>query len=415
MPCEHPTKGTRGLSFDASIFVPGASFHSINTLSKYTSTNPEAPIICSNERLEDASIHPPFDSFDLADRLDTFIKGADGYSSVVGSFLPLILRDFVKPVWSSLNVQKKSCMNVLPEVCAFPCTPIPRTWVPASFESSYFLCKTFSNKWTLVDSCHLHESSMKVRSIPDELQRFMASINSFPSRGSSSIVFDSALGHAYLVEVDWCNDQVFVYQYSHQGGLVPLATIDELSPGAVHIHGISGGNLILSAGADIFILSLTGTVARRQIRGGPLNYGDTERLPVSTQTVVPMVSIAGRVMYLAGGSLYSSSCELGVSENRILHLSNRNIKYVSLSYDSEKDVVALVGFDYRANISRQYITLFDPKGLFVLSTQEVPDCPPLSIVSTAIDPISNCTIVVGRCNGRSRQGAVCQAFPPLYN
>ena len=407
------------MSPTAPEFNPGAKYHSIYTQKSRVSrrsTPTTVDKISSSSSSTPSSSRSSCQHPDCRDnptaRFDAVMSGVDGVFPEVSTFLPHLIGEYVQPTWQGICVCNRSPVSILPEVCAFPMIPVPVCWLSSNHKASYFLCKTFNGQWTLVDVSLIHDASVVPKAIPKQLRDLVGAVNAFPTRGSSTILFDDTTNDAYLVEMDWCNDKVFAYRFGPKASaLVLVNQISSLPPGAINAYGISRGKMILSVGLDIHTIRMDAEHERSVISTAFSTPSSAVKCPISTQVVVPTIGLDDQVLYLCEGALWMALSD-GSERNRIHH--DERVRYVSVCSDTRTNTLLLVGYDNHSPRT-QYVTLFDTLSRFVVSKTEVRDAPPLSIVSVGIDPITSNAIIVGRCTATARHGAVSQSFTPLYN
>jgi hypothetical protein len=389
------------LSAQAYEFVPGAVSHGSHL---YKVTSIENALV-TQSRVQSAADSDSKDDTKLirsrAIHKCTLVRPG------LSSFFPSIMQEFLEPVWSSVSVDARSCPSILPEVCALPPVALSASFSEVSLNGCYFLCRTFSGKWTLVDSCHIKDSSVKIRPVPERICRLLRELNGFQPKGSVHVLLCPSTQSIWITDVDWCRDEIHVYRFTSECALRSDTIIKNLPPGAVHVYGITvTKHLILSIGTNIAVISTTNPSDRKFVWNSLIRQ--PENTPVSTQLVVPHL-FNDRVCHLSNGEVWLSA--LTSSEKRCI-VRKSQIKYVSLSLELKSQTIVAVGYHGH----RQYLTLIDSNAHFEMSTTEITcDGIVLSIVSAVVDPVNLNTVIIGRSSGRSNMGALCVSFPPEYN
>ena len=328
-------------------------------------------------------------------------------SPVLSSFLPLVLEDFVQPIWTRVDVARKSQPSILPNVSSFPTVPIPREWshCPHS-RANFILCRAFSGSWTLVDVDHVRNGSLPARDIPVSLTQLLVFLNSSHSSGCVSVYFDA--GRCCIVEIDMRRELILVTKFCVDTGPSPAIEVTSVPPGAVNICGAFQGRLFLSVGCVLYVVH---DGVWRKVSDQISVPKSARRLPVSIQNIVPCFGADELVYFLSGGILMSSPV-MGIAREVFVH---EHTAYVAAAVDVATNVIVLVGYDTRESVDTQYITLFDVLGKFVIAKHSVALPPSMSLVSVCIDPVTTDVVVIGRGTDTGRHGAICYVLPAVYN
>ena len=322
------------------------------------------------------------------------------------SFLPLLIDEYVRPIWQRINSSLKSPTAVLPEVCSFPVTPVPADWFSKDLPGSGFLVgKTYSGSWTIIDSDLVRNPSATCRQTPKPLLDLAVRLNEQSGTSASAVVvFDETEHRIVLLDMDWASDKIVITDLSD----VKRKEFGEVTPGAISIAGIHDGNLILSTGQDIHVMHPDGK--SWTVTNALTPASSDRRLPLSTQSVAPFIANQ-QIYFLSGGSLWRASKG---GERNPVHRKD-NVAYVSILFDRKSNLLVLTGFDTRVGVDIKYVTLYDIPGRFVISTSEIESPFAASIISTAVHPETSELLFVGRSDRFARYGSLCYSVPPLYN
>jgi hypothetical protein len=327
----------------------------------------------------------------------------------IHSYLSIMLNRFLEPMWQGVLPNRMSALSILPEVNAFPITPIPVSEPRRACVHAFILCKTFGGKWTLVDSSTIKDSSQVSRTVPSDLTGLLGRLNRITGlSASATAVYDDRLNMIRVIDLDWCSEKLVLHDIP-AGELTAASTeISMPACGAVRIAGIHGDRILIAIGVDVLILSPGGIWCA--IKGILSPVECSKRLPISTQTVAPFIDDDGSVYCLRNGQLLRGSA----TDTAVAH-SRPDVGYVSLCYDQNTHTLVLIGFDSREHISTQYVTLYDVRGRFEVSTTAIPRDSWPSIFSVTIDPITSDVVFIEKCEAYSRYGSICYSIPALYN
>jgi hypothetical protein len=307
----------------------------------------------------------------------------------LSEFLPSILGSFLQPTWYGVGAQKASRISVLPNVGAVATVVVPQCWLCDESGNSYIVCRDFSGKWTIVNTEWIKDvkADSGGDNSPCGLTRFINKVNASITRHTSFVLFDNDNG--YIVEHDFINDKLFIYVYNQcQDILEPVTCISSLPPGAVNIHSIKAGTMVISTGSVFHLYDLTDSINEddeaRWKQLNPPNHpsspigNQSVKLPVSTQQIVDCDR--GSYVYLSSGSVWLVS-KSNVCPIVLFDREATGIHYVSIC--SGADSILLFG--YSDDISAPFLTLVDMKSIATrphsaISNTQIQLNLPLSIV-----------------------------------
>ena len=387
------------LSADANVFVPGVKSHHI------VERDLESP--------------PVTISFLGPGRLNspTGVQASNGQGFLelwfsdrhpeMCPFMPKMLREYLQPTWQGIEIDKISPMSLLPDVCTSGFAPVPRLFTESDgLESSFFICRTTSGKWTLFDSDAIRDPSRGCRTPPTRVSSLVQRLNALANVSAAAcLVFDEGETVPRLVDFDFVREVVIIHDIEVRG--VPVEHVLQ-AQGAVKIAGMYQGSLLMSVGNDIHILRPSG--AWSTLSNAISSHTITKRIPVSIQSLANVIDQSGNLFVLRQGALM---CFSESNSGTVAH-NPGNICYVSLTYDPASDVMVLLGFDTREGNNTRYITLFDVKGKFAISTTAIADTENCSIVSIGVDPITSDIFILEKTSAFARLGVVCYSIPALY-
>ena len=392
-------------SKNANVFVPGALYH----LSKPRESSSNLALNSNTQANVNVDAQIPIKESILL-RLEEFGRILQHRNPDIHSYLPSILNQFLQPIWQGVLPNQMSTLSILPEVNAFPITQIRAIRSPQAAGLGFILCKTFSGKWTLVDSSTIKDSSQVSNNVPNELTELLRRLNRLAGlSANATAVYDQRDCRIRVIDLDWCNEKLVIHNISP--GEVSATTKEFSIPacGAVRIAGIHGDRIILSLGTDVYLLSDGGVWCG--IRDMISQVTGSKRLPVSTQTVAPFIDDDETVYCLRNGELVRGSDSV---DTAVVH-SKINVGYVSLAFDPRTYMFVLIGFDIRENVNTQYITLYDVRGRFEVSTTAIQRDYWPSIFSVTIDPLTSDVLFIEKCEAYSRYGSLSYSIPALYN
>jgi hypothetical protein len=349
----------------------------------------------------------------LATKTAGLLEMVDKLYPETSSFFATLLSDFVKPLWQGVTSQAISQTAVLPEVCSFPILPIPHSFFAGQeVTEGYFIGKTYSGFWTIVDATLVRNPSSTSRAVPAVLLDLVFRLNSRAKTSPSAVVvFDEGSKKVVLVDLDWTSEKIVVVEMNDPKGYESTyqKEFSAVASGAACIAGIHFGNVVLSTGNDIHVISPDQSTWSLIDALAPPKV--VRKLPISTQTVAPFIDKDGYVYYISSGSLWRGHKN---GEKTLLH-EQENVVYSSVVYHSKEQVLVIVGFDVREGLNVQYVTLFDIPGQFIASIDPIVNPLMTSIISTVIDTSSSEVFFVGRTSQYARYGSICYSVPAIYN
>lgn len=327
-------------------------------------------------------------------------------------FINIILDEFVSPMWTTVSCTSVSQTTILTQVCAFPVAFVPRSW-SNSVLGDFLVCRLFSGNWTLVNTCHLFGETIHV-SIPARLQVLLVALNAFDSRSNITLIFEPESGVAFLSEIQFNQDIMFVYTFDEETCSFKLhKTICSIPPGAVHVQGMHKGKLIFTVGCSIVIEDILGSASVKTIPDALLAGIRELQAPVSVQGVVPFVTPAGRILYLSDGCVLATEVS-GLKETKCV-LRDPQVTYVALACDFKSMRAVVIGFGRQNRNHIQYITVYDLCAEFVVSTVSCHQPHYSSIISVCINPANSDVTILGRSNQSAQHGAISYTYPSVYN
>jgi hypothetical protein len=346
-------------------------------------------------------------------RKETYLTGVIRNYPELSTFFPLLIDEFLRPIWCGVNHKLRSQTAVLPELCSFPIIPVPHEFFGAGTPATgFFLGRTYSGLWTVVDF-NLVTNPAAARSPPRRLLHMLVLLNSASKASSSAVVaFDANSGKVRLIDVNFADDKIVITDVCDNSGAAPYLNPRELphiAPGAVCISGLYDGKVIFTIGSDIHVLNQDG--ASWSIKNALKPPVSTGGIPISTQSVAPFLDSEGRLFFLTDGSLYVG-CSSGTME---LLYSQNGVAYISLVFDSKSDILVLLGFSRNGMRDKCYISLFNTAGRFIVGSTVISDVHPSSIVSCSVDTFTSEIFVVGRNVKYGRYGSLCFSVPAIYN
>ena len=147
------------LSADANVFIPGVKSHHV------VERDVESPPVKISS-LGPGGINN-LTAVEASDGQGVLEMWFSNEHPEMCPFMPQMLREYLRPTWQGIKIDLISPMSLLPDVCTAGFVPVPRSFSgPDQLESSLFICRTSSGKWTLFDSDAIRDPSRGCRTLP---------------------------------------------------------------------------------------------------------------------------------------------------------------------------------------------------------------------------------------------------------